>query len=171
MRIDNTNTVGTKINAILSTVRCTGALELCASRTILMIPASTVSSPTCSARKRKVPDFTKVPAKTLSPVCLLTGSGSPEIMLSSTPASLAVTHPSTGIFSPALTSTMSPLPRVATGTSHSSICFVSAEYCSMRAVLGARPISVRIAEAVLFFARSSSRRPVSTKEIIITDAS
>ena len=40
-----------------------------------------------------------------------------------------------------------------------------------RAVLGCRPISERMAEAVLFFARDSIRRPVSTNVMIMTEAS
>ena len=39
------------------------------------------------------------------------------------------------------------------------------------AVFGCSPISARMAEAVLFLARSSNIRPVSTKVIIITEAS
>ena len=40
--------------------------------------------PTCSARKRKVPSLTIVPAKSRQPDCLRTGTGSPVIIDSST---------------------------------------------------------------------------------------
>ena len=75
------------------------------------------------------------------------------------------TIPSTGIFSPGLTSTMSPRCSVAIGTSFTS------SPSTTRAVFGCKPISERMAEAVLFLARFSSRRPVSTKVMIMTEAS
>ena len=76
-------TVGTKMRAILSTVRCTGAFEPCACCTILIMPASTVLSPTCWASNWKVPWRTIVPANTLSPTCFSTGMASPLIIDSS----------------------------------------------------------------------------------------
>ena len=48
---------------------------------------------------------------------------------------------------------------------------MSASPSTTRAVLGCRPISERMAEAVLFLARDSKSRPVSTKVMIITEAS
>ena len=46
---------GTKTPQILSTIPCTSALVAWASRTIRAIPASLVSSPTFSARRRRAP--------------------------------------------------------------------------------------------------------------------
>ena len=80
---DRTTTVGTKMSAILSTTRCTGAFEPWASCTVRMMPASSVSLPTACALKRSVPCFTIVPANTFSPAFRMAGTGSPVIMLSS----------------------------------------------------------------------------------------
>ena len=55
VKIASPITTGTKIPAILSTNFCTGALLPCASCTIRIICASTVSLPTFSAIKRKLP--------------------------------------------------------------------------------------------------------------------
>ena len=79
--------------------------------------------------------------------------------------SAIVTTPSTGIFSPALTSTMSPLSIVATGTSSNF------ESTTTLAVFGCNPINWRMLLAVPSLAFSSSMRPVSTKVIIMADAS
>ena len=162
---DNPSTTGTKTRAILSTMRCTGALLPCASCTVFIMRASIVPAPTSAARNRIVPLFTTVPANTLSPAAFLTGTGSPVIMLSSIYASPSFTHPSTGILSPGRTSITSPFSRVDMGTS-----VVSPPETS-RAVFGCKPISERMAAAVPCFARSSSTRPVSTNVIIITEAS
>ena len=53
---------GTKTEAILSTVFCTGAFVPCASCTMCMIRESTVSVPTFSAAMRKAPFWFTVPA-------------------------------------------------------------------------------------------------------------
>ena len=160
------------MRATRSTVRCTGALLPCACCTILMICARAVCSPICCALNLNLPCETIVPASTFAPFCLRAGVGSPVIMLSSTYApsvviklSACVTSPSTGTFSPARTSRMSPRLMVAMGTSCSSSPSTS------RAVFGARPISCRMLPAVSSLARSSSSRPVSTKVIIITETS
>ena len=165
VKIAMPNTVGTKIRAILSAVRCTGAFEPWACCTIWMMLASMVFSPTASALKRNVPCLLTVPANTWSPCCFNTGIGSPEIMLSSTCASPSMMLPSTGIFSPALTSMVSPFCKAEMGV---SVIMPSTTRC---AVLGVSPISERMAEAVPFLAFSSSILPVSTKVMIITEAS
>ena len=160
--------MGTKMAAILSTTRCTGALEPWACCTMRIICASMVLLPTSRAVKRKAPLTTMVPASTRSSACLATAWGSPLIMLSSIVAVVspqAVTTPSTATFSPALTSTQSPGCTAARGIS------TRASPLTTRAVLGARPMSERMAEAVLCLARSSSMRPVSTKVSIMTVAS
>ena len=79
-----TITTGTKIPATLSTSFCTGALLPCASCTALMICASNVAPPTFFARMRRLPFWLIVPASNDAPIDLITGTGSPLIMLSST---------------------------------------------------------------------------------------
>ena len=76
-----------------------------------------------------------------------------------------MTSPSTGIFSPARTSSTSPTSTVERGTSS------SLPSLRMRAVLGCIPMSWRMDEAVPSLAFSSSSRPVRTKVMIITEAS
>ena len=88
VRMAMPNTTGTKIPVIRSTMRCTGALLPCASCTIAIIRASTVSLPTCAARMINEPRWLIVPANTLSPFFFSTGTGSPLIILSSTTSRL-----------------------------------------------------------------------------------
>lgn len=112
-------TVGTKIAAIRSAMRCTGALLPWACCTMRMIRASSVSLPTPVVSRTNVPRELIVPATTLSPASLPTGSGSPVIMLSSTYDDPSRTTPSTGIFSPGRTETRSPTCNAEIGTSSS----------------------------------------------------
>ena len=113
-----TTTAGTKMRAMRSTRRWTGALEPCASCTILMICASIVLRPTSSALKRKVPCLTMVPASTLSPCRFSTATGSPEIIDSSMKAEASPSkRPSTGMRSPGRTSMVSPGCRTEIGAS------------------------------------------------------
>ncbi|MNY32422.1 hypothetical protein D3C86_1666370 [compost metagenome] len=77
-------TTGTNMAAMRSTSFCTGALLPWAVCTILMICDNMVSAPTWSARKRKLPFWFRVPAKTASFTVLATATGSPLSMLSST---------------------------------------------------------------------------------------
>ena len=148
---------GTKTPAIRSTVRCTGALLPCASRTMRMIRASTVSCPTLSARKRNAPLPFIVPANTAAPSCLQTGSGSPLSMLSSTYDAPSATVPSTAMRSPGCTATRSPARSSATGTERSPEGVITVT------VFGCRPISFAMAVVVPRFARSSSSRPSRMK--------
>ena len=168
---ESPTTVGTKMSAILSTTCCTGAFEPCASCTMRIILANTVFCPTASARKWNVPLLTIVPASTLSPFLFSTATASPVIIDSSTvpitssALMLLTIVPSTGIFSPGRTSSVSR-----GCTAEMGISFVSP--ASTRcAVLGVSPISERMLLAVPCLARSSSSLPVSTKVIIITEAS
>ena len=159
-------TEGTKTRAMRSTSRCTGAFEPCASCTMRMICASIVLRPTSSALKRKVPCLTMVPASTLSPCRFSTATGSPEIIDSSMKAEASPsTRPSTGMRSPGRTSMVSPGCRTEIGAS------VTEPFSTRWAVFGCSPIRARMAEAVPFLARSSMSRPVSTKVMIITEAS
>ena len=165
-------TAGTKMRAMRSTVRCTGALEPWASCTIRIMLASTVCLPTASARMERLPSLTMVPARRRSPFCFSTGAASPVIMLSSIFATGEPSHtvpshavPSTGIFSPGRTSRMSPFCTAEMGMS------TGEPSTTAWAVFGCRLISERMAEAVLCLARSSKSRPVSTKVMIMTEAS
>ena len=130
-----------------------------------MMRASTVSAPTCSARTLKAPRWLIVPERTLSPGRLRTGTGSPLIMLSSTYEAPSSTEPSTGMRSPGRTLMRSPTRIMPMGRSFSP------SGVTMRAVLGCRPISLRMADEVLPFARSSSSFPSRTKAMIMPEAS
>ena len=121
-------TAGTKTRAILSTTRCTGAFEPCASCTMRIMLARTVFWPTASARKRRwvgasgvagrVGGSRIVPASTLSPSFFSTATDSPVIIDSSMYAGMPLTtRPSTGIFSPGCTSMVSPGWRAEMGAS------------------------------------------------------
>ena len=90
-------TTGTKMPAMLSARRSIGALELVASSTRRIMPASVVSSPTAVARILNQPPVDTVAPVTESPTTLLTGTGSPVIADSSTDPSPSMTWPSTGI--------------------------------------------------------------------------
>ena len=160
-------TVGTKTRAMRSTTRCTGAFEPCASCTMRIMFERTVFWPTSSAFMCSVPCLTMVPASTLSPWCFSTAAASPVIMLSSMVTAVAShTLPSTGIFSPGRTSSTSRGWTAAMGMSTAAPSSVM-----QWAVFGCRPISERMLPAVPCLARSSRRRPVSTKVMIITEAS
>ncbi len=142
-------TVGTKTAATLSARRWMGALEPWASSTMRMIWARTVSRPTRSARKRKVPVPLMVAPTTSSPGFFSTGMGSPVSMDSSTALAPSVTTPSTGIFSPGRTTMMSRTMTSSMGMS------LSSPSRTTRAVLACRPISRRMASEVLPLARAS----------------
>ena len=79
-----------------------------ASLTILMIPASVVSSPTRVASQTIYPDVLIVAAETLSPTCFSTGTLSPVRADSLTELSPLTTVPSTGMASPGRTTNRSP---------------------------------------------------------------
>ena len=113
---DMTNTAGTKIPETLSAILAIGALDPALSLTILMICASVVSSPTFVARHLMYPERFIVPADTLSPAVLSTGTDSPVSAASSTAQSPSVITPSTGIAPPGLTTYKSPTDTSSTGT-------------------------------------------------------
>ena len=165
VRMAMPNTTGTKIPVIRSTMRCTGALLPCASCTIAIMRASTVSLPTCAARMINEPRWLIVPANTLSPFFFSTGTGSPLIILSSTYESPSESWPSTGICSPGRTTTKSPT------WSFSIKISSSTPLRRTRAALGCIPINLRMAVEVFPLARSSINFPVRTKAIITAEAS
>ena len=125
---DGTNTAATR-----SANRPSGGLLFCACRTLAMIWASTVSSPTRVAWNTKVPDWFTVPPVTGSPSRLTTGRGSPVSMDSSTVDWPPMSRPSTGIFSPGRTRIRAPRSSVSMGTSRSP------PSSTKRAVFGRKP--------------------------------
>ena len=90
-------------------------------------------------RNLKLPVLLSVPPMTSSPTCFSTGIDSPVIIDSSTALAPSVTSPSTGIFSPGRTTTVSPTRTSSTGRS------ISLPSRTTRAVLACRPISFLIA--------------------------
>ncbi|MNL31542.1 hypothetical protein D3C87_1533360 [compost metagenome] len=77
-------TAGTNQLVTLSTSACIGSLSACASSTMRMICAISVSAPTFVARNVKEPFLLTVPPTTSDPAVLVTGTGSPVIIDSST---------------------------------------------------------------------------------------
>ena len=113
-----------------------------------------VSLPTRSARIRSHPVPLTVAPMTLSPMRFSTGMDSPVIIDSSTALRPSITVPSVGIFSPGRTRSLSPTFTWSSGTSYS---LPSSRM--MRASLGERSSSARMAEPVRLRARSSSTWP------------
>ena len=103
------NTTGTNTALTRSATRCTGALVACASRTNLAMRANVVSDPTRVARTNRRPFRFTVAEVTWSPFATSTGTDSPVIMLMSTDDVPSSTTPSTAIFSPGRTTTMSSM--------------------------------------------------------------
>ncbi len=147
-------------------MRCIGAFERCACATICTICASTVCEPTRSERITSAPLVLSVAPISLSPARLVTGSGSPVSIDSSTALLPSITTPSTGTFSPGRTRSASPTCTCAIGMSSSA-----PSVRMRRAVFGARPSSDLIAAEVCERARSSSIWPSSVSEMITAAAS
>ena len=121
----------------------------CASRTMRMICASTVSPPTRVARMRMAPARLSVAPTTGLPARLATGVGSPVSIASSTEVVPSSTTPSTGIVSPGRTSNSSP---VRTWSSGRSVTSPPRTTC---AVSGRSATSFRMAAEVRPLARAS----------------
>ncbi len=150
----------------MSATRCMGARLLCASPTIFMIWASSVSPPTLSASIKSVPVVFTAAPMTLSPGFFSTGIDSPVIMDSSTKLLPSTTLASTGIFSPGLTLKRSPGLTISSGTSSSE------PFCpTILAVFGDNPRSALIAPLAPLRALSSSTCPRRTKVVITPAAS
>ena len=159
-------TAGTNQPETVSARRWIGARERCAAATIATICAKSVSLPTRSARITNEPVVLTVAPVTLSPGAFSTGSGSPEIIDSSTLLRPSTTLPSTGTFSPGRTRNVWPGTTESRGTS----CSVPSSLTT-RAVFGARSSSARIALDVAERARNSSTWPSSTSVVITAAAS
>ena len=143
-----------------------GARERCATATISTIWASIVSEPTRVASITRLPVPLIVAPVSLSPSVFSTGTGSPEIMLSSTEERPSTTTPSTGTLSPGLTRSRSPTCTSSSGTSSS---LPSGRIT--RAVFAARSSSARMALPVPSRARSSITWPSRTNVTMTAAAS
>jgi hypothetical protein len=152
-----TMTVGTNHAATRSARFWIGARLRCASATMAMMRASSVSAPTLTASTRSAPVPLIVPPTTRSPDCFSTGIGSPLTIDSSTALLPSRTMPSTGIFSPGRTRT-----RSRTRISSSATELVLPSGSTRIAVFGARSSSARIESPLLRRARSSSTWPTRT---------
>ena len=126
----------------------------------------TVCAPTFSAQTTKAPVVLSVAPITLSPIRLLTGSGSPVSMDSSIALLPSVTVPSTGTFSPGRTRSVSP-----TWTWHNGTSSSRPSAPIRRAVLGAKPSNNLIAAEVSDLAFSSNSCPIKVSEMITEAAS
>ncbi|OPZ70247.1 MAG: hypothetical protein BWY81_00027 [Firmicutes bacterium ADurb.Bin467] len=120
-----------------------------------MIRASAVSLPIFSALNCTVPVVFSDAAYTGSPAFLSTGMLSPVSIDSSIEVCPSTTVPSTGIFAPGLTTSMSPISTSSIGISR------SAPFSRRIAVFGCRPISFLIASLVRPFETASSDFPSS----------
>ena len=98
-----------------------GAVDACASSTILIIWFRVVSEPTVVALNLNMPVLFNVAPITLSPTFFSTGIDSPVIIFSSTEECPSVMTPSAGIFSPGLTTTISSFINDSAGISTSSL--------------------------------------------------
>ncbi len=121
--IEMAKTTGTKYPVTVSAYFWIGALDDCASSTNFMTVARKVSEPTLVARNLKAPVLLMVAPTTASPTFLSTGMDSPVTMDSSRAEYPSMIIPSTGTFSPGLTSRISPTLTSSIGTSIS--CFPS----------------------------------------------
>ena len=156
---------GTNTAAMRSAMRWMGAFVPWASSTARTMRASVESAPTRRARTVTAPVVFWVPPVTASPAAFTTGSVSPVSMDSSTSVAPSTTTPSTGIFSPGRTSTVSPATTWANGTSRSS------PPRTTRAVGGVRFMSDSMAWFVAPLARLSSILPNSTKVMSMAQVS
>ncbi len=156
----------TKNPATASAIRCIGALERWARATICTICDSMVSAPTFCASITRLPWVFRVAPIRASPTRLVTGTGSPVSMDSSTALSPSSTVPSTGTFSPGRTRKWSPWWTWGSGMSSSRPSALM-----RRAVFGASPSSDLIAADVCERALSSSICPSSVSEMITAAAS
>ena len=146
-------TTGTNTPAILSAIWAIGAFDALASSTRRIIWENVVSSPTFVAWILIKPVLFIVAPITLSPASLCTGILSPVIAAWSTLVTPSSTMPSTGMFIPGFTSTMSPETTCSTGIS------ISMPSRSTVAVFGARSSRREIASLVLPLLRASRNLP------------
>ena len=158
-------TAGTNTPDTLSAIFAIGAFVAAASDTIWIICESVVSSPTLVARHFIKPDWFTVAALTASPFCLSTGMLSPVSADSLTAVVPSIISPSTGMFSPGLTTKMSSFRTASTEISCSTPSFTTV------AVFGASCIRLFKASVVLPFECASSIFPtVISAKIMAADS-
>ena len=158
-------TEGTNTPDTLSAILAIGALVAAASLTICIIFDNVVSSPTLVASHLIKPDIFNVAADTSSLISLSTGILSPVSADSFTALLPSTIIPSTGIFSPGLTTKMSPFFIFSTGT------LTVSPFTIILAVFGARFIRLFNASVVFPFERASSILPtVISVSIIAADS-
>ena len=158
-------TAGTNTPDTLSAIFAIGAFVAAASETICIICESVVSSPTLVARHFIKPDWFTVAALTASFGCLSTGMLSPVSADSLTAVVPSIISPSTGIFSPGLTTKISPFFTASTEISCSTPSLTTV------AVFGASCIRLFKASVVLPFECASSIFPtVISAKIMAADS-
>ena len=164
--LDTSRIMGTNTPVTRSASSCILGLDRVACLASLRILSINRYLPVRRVFTRIPPDTSIVPAYTRSPSLLLTGSGSPVRSDSSTSPDPLSTRPSTGIVSPALTTTIAPGSRFSTPT-----IFVEPSSSRIRALRGIfRDPSSSISSA---FLRSldSIVLPRTTKNVINMTAS
>ena len=158
-------TAGTNTPETLSAIFAIGAFVAAASLTIWIICERVVSSPTLVALHLRYPDVLSVAADIVSPMVLSTGILSPVSADSLTALLPSMISPSTGIFSPGLTTNISPFDTCSTGT-----CFSSPSIIIV-AVVAASFIRLLSASVVFPFECASSILPmVISVRIIAADS-
>ena len=158
-------TAGTNTPDTRSATFAMGALVAAASLTIWMIWERVVSSPTLVASQRRKPDWFSVAAETASPASLSTGMLSPVRADSFTALCPSRITPSTGIFSPGLTTKTSPFLTWSMDTVSSVPSLITV------AVFGASFIRLFRASVVFPLERASSIFPtVISVRIIAADS-
>ncbi len=145
----------------MSAIFAIGALEPWASSTRRMIWERTVSAPTFVTRKVMAPFLFMLAPIRESPGPFSTGKLSPVSMDSSTAVVPETIVPSTGIFSPGLTRTMSPASTSSIGIS------ISLPSWTTVAVLGWRPMSFLIDSEVRPFDTASRDFPSRIRVMMI----
>ena len=166
---DTTRIAGTKTEAMRSAVRAIRAFVDCASSTITITRARTVSFDARVATTSSTPSAFIVPATTRSPARLTTGSGSPVSIDASISLSPRTTSPSTGTRSPGRIRTRMPGVTSSTGISRSVSRALSISITRTNGTTNAP--RARIASLARAVARASSNRPSNTKTRMIAAAS
>ena len=159
-------TIGTNTALTRSTIRWMAGLAACALSTSRITRPSVESPPTARTSTSMKPLMFIDPAITASAGCLETGTLSPVMSASSTSASPRSTTPSAATRSPGRQMTTSPVFKACTGVSRSLPSAVL-----IRAVTGLIASNSRIARPALRRARRSMCLPMSTRVMMIAEAS
>ena len=157
MAIASSVTTGTKIAEMRSARRWIGAFALCASTTMAVIRASSVSLPIRVARTIMRPLLFIDAPITEDPGATSTGIDSPVSIELSTEELPEITTPSVGIRAPGLTTNSSPITRCSIGINTSR---------PLRRTVTSFALKERSEVSALLarcFARDSKKRPKITK--------